>query len=81
MLNGDEFRLLSEQEYVDSRKAHNATNFDVLIELPYFRKVVVYLESCERAKTFCDAWRDLLNRAQIELIDSVEKATRKAGKA
>lgn len=57
---GDTFRLLTWEEYVESRKADGATDWDCQIEQRYFEIAAPYLETATNAATFSDMWAKLL---------------------
>ena len=57
---GDAFRLLTWEEYIESRKADGATDHDCQIEHRYFEVAAPYLETAMNAATFSDMWAKLL---------------------
>ena len=61
---GDTFRLLTWEEYVESRKADGATEWDCQIEHRYFEVAAPYLETAKKAATFQYQWEKILQGKQ-----------------
>lgn len=57
MQNGNVFRKMEFDEYLEARKSHGASEREVMREKPYFDKVVEHCSSEESADKFCEDWK------------------------